>query len=59
MPENVQMSMFGADFLRHSEKLLYVDGAEMAEINFRPHGYLMLASDAGTEAMEMNHQVQM
>ena len=52
------MSLFGADFFRHSERLLYVDGAEMANLKYRPHGYLMLGTEEDAEAMEQHHQLQ-
>ncbi len=35
MAENVEMSLFGADFLRQAERLLHVEGVDMPHINFQ------------------------
>lgn len=59
MAENVEMSLFGADFLRQANRLLYVNGVDMPNINFQPHGYLYLATEEGAEIMQRNHEVQM
>merc|ERR1719210_828111 len=58
LPENVEMSLFGADFLRNAGRLLHVEGAVTPDVNFQPHGYLFLASDEGVETMRENHYVQ-
>ena len=57
-PENVEMSLYGADFLRHANRLLYVTGMDPPDIKFQPHGYLFLASEEGAETMQENHRVQ-
>ncbi len=59
LPENVEMSLFGADFLRQSERLLHVEGMDVPDINFQPHGYLYLASEEGAEVLQRNFQTQM
>ena len=59
LPENVEMSLFGADFLRQSERLLHVEGMDVPDINFQPHGYLYLASEEGAEVLHRNFQTQM
>lgn len=56
-PENVRMSLFGADFVRAAPALLAVDG-EAPDVGFREHGYLFLASAAGRAVLERNHAVQ-
>jgi len=58
LPENVQMSLYGADFLRNASRLLYVHGMEPPDVKFQPHGYLFLASEEGAETMQENHQTQ-
>ena len=59
LPENVEMSLFGADFLRSANRLLHIHGVDMPDINFQPHGYLFLATEDGAETMEQNHHTQM
>ena len=59
MMENIEMSMFGANFLRHSHRQLYVHGQDQPDINYQPHGYLFLASENGMDQMEKNHETQM
>ena len=58
LPENVEMSLFGADFLRSANRLLHVEGVDIPDINFQPHGYLFLATEDGAQVMEENHQTQ-
>ena len=58
LPENIEMSLFGADFLRNANRLLHIEGVDMPDINFQPHGYLFLATEEGAETMEANHQTQ-
>lgn len=53
------MSLFGADFIRQSKRLLYCHDTELPDVNFQPHGYLYLASEEGAEAMQENHLVQL
>jgi len=57
-PENVEMSLYGADFLRNAGRLLYVHGMDPPDVKFQPHGYLFLASEEGAEAMQENHKTQ-
>ena len=58
LEENIEMSLFGADFLRKAKRTLHVHDVEMPNLNFQPHGYLFLATEKGAEQMERNHQVQ-
>ena len=58
MRENVEMSLYGADFLRQADRLLYTHEMDNPPVNFQPHGYLYLASEDGAEVMEQNHYVQ-
>lgn len=53
-PENIRMSRFGLDFLRAVPARF---GAE-ADVALREGGYLLLASEAGREALHGNHRLQ-
>ena len=52
------MSLYGADFLRNANRLLYCDGIEPPNIKFNPQGYLFLASEEGVDIMQENYKVQ-
>jgi sarcosine oxidase len=56
-PENVLMSLHGAEFLRRAGATLAVDGAA-PDLGFREAGYLMLASPAGRAALAGNVALQ-
>ncbi|NIR29476.1 MAG: FAD-binding oxidoreductase [Gammaproteobacteria bacterium] len=56
-PENMQMSLFGAQFIKGAAEHLSVDG-EAPTIDFVEAGYLTLASPSGRDALEANHAVQ-
>lgn len=56
-PENIEMSLFGIEFLRAAGVHLAVDGAA-PDIGLHEGGYLFLASDAGRAVLEANHGVQ-
>ena len=58
LPENIQLSLYGAEFLRKSKALLSIDGEETPDIQFHPHGYLFLASENGAEQLITNHKLQ-
>ena len=52
------MSLFGAEFLRKSKKLLSGEGLEGPDVQFHPHGYLFLATEKSAEQLMANHKVQ-
>lgn len=52
--ENIQMSLYGADFLRNIKEHLGND----VDVNFTPHGYLTLASGEGAEILKRNSRLQ-
>uniref|UniRef100_A0A6B2ECZ6 FAD-dependent oxidoreductase domain-containing protein 1 n=1 Tax=Phlebotomus kandelakii TaxID=1109342 RepID=A0A6B2ECZ6_9DIPT len=52
--ENIEMSLYGADFIRNIKEHL---GEDM-EVNFTPHGYLLLASEEGAETLDRNSRLQ-
>eukprot|EP00804_Cyclotella_cryptica_P019035 CCRYP_014446-RA/>CCRYP_014446-RA protein AED:0.46 eAED:0.36 QI:0/-1/0/1/-1/1/1/0/144 len=56
--QNVQMSLYGRNFLRSAHELLRVDEEEV-DVQFQEKGYLFLAStESGAEVMRRNHEVQ-
>ena len=59
LPENIQMSLYGAEFLRKSSELLAVGGVKAPDVQFQPHGYLFLASEKGAQQLAENHKLQM
>jgi len=59
LAENIEMSLFGADFLRESKQLLSIDGKEAPDVQFNPHGYLFLSTKTGAEQLMANHKLQM
>jgi FAD-dependent oxidoreductase domain-containing protein 1 len=56
-PENIQMSLFGAQFVRNADRYLSVDGASL-HLPFVENGYLFLATDAGMPILRANHETQ-
>eukprot|EP00294_Goniomonas_avonlea_P008514 CAMPEP_0114552966 /NCGR_PEP_ID=MMETSP0114-20121206/7404_1 /TAXON_ID=31324 /ORGANISM="Goniomonas sp, Strain m" /LENGTH=429 /DNA_ID=CAMNT_0001737873 /DNA_START=22 /DNA_END=1311 /DNA_ORIENTATION=+ len=58
-PENIQLSMFGSQFLRDLNKYLNVREDEPVTANFKEGGYLFLADDDHKESiLRENHAVQ-
>lgn len=58
LPENIQLSLFSAQFLRNVKRNLSVLDFDPPDIQFQPHGYLFLASEGGVEQMTKNLAVQ-
>lgn len=54
LPENIHMSLFGAEFLRTLKKRFGDD----ADVYFTPNGYLMLASEHGAQQLLDNAKLQ-
>nr|XP_022902275.1 FAD-dependent oxidoreductase domain-containing protein 1 [Onthophagus taurus] len=54
LPENIQMSLFGAEFIRNLKKRFGND----ADVYFTPNGYLMLASEQGAQQLIDNSKLQ-
>jgi len=54
---NIELSLFGIEFLRNAGVLLAVDG-ERPDAGLREQGYLFLASKAGAGVLEENHRLQ-
>ncbi len=57
-PENIAMSSFGAQFVKHVGDHLSVEG-EAPVIPFTEWGYLFLATSAGLATLEANHRTQL
>ncbi|MBL8691561.1 MAG: FAD-binding oxidoreductase [Rhodospirillaceae bacterium] len=55
--ENIQLSLYGAHFIRDIGRLLEVDG-DRPNINFIEGGYLFLATPSGVPVLEANHALQ-
>lgn len=55
--ENVQMSLFGLDFIKTAPALLEVEG-EAPDLRFHNNGYLFLASQEGMATLETNTALQ-
>uniref|UniRef100_A0A8C8Z9M0 FAD-dependent oxidoreductase domain-containing protein 1 n=1 Tax=Prolemur simus TaxID=1328070 RepID=A0A8C8Z9M0_PROSS len=58
LPENIQLSLFSANFLRNINEYLAVVDAPPLDLQFNPLGYLLLASEKGAATMESNVKVQ-
>jgi FAD-dependent oxidoreductase domain-containing protein 1 len=56
-PENIQMSQFGAAFIKSIGEHLSVEG-EIADVPFIEWGYLFLATESGLETLRTNHTTQ-
>ncbi|WP_298015198.1 FAD-binding oxidoreductase [uncultured Castellaniella sp.] len=56
-PENIGMSLFGTQFLRHFSQDMAVDG-DCPDLDFHEGGYLFLATAAGLETLRRNHALQ-
>ncbi|XP_041978619.1 FAD-dependent oxidoreductase domain-containing protein 1 [Aricia agestis] len=54
LPENILLAEYGAEFLRNVKNELGND----VDIQFTPHEYLLLASDAYADKLEKNVQIQ-
>lgn len=59
VPENIQLSMYGMEFLRKSPELLAVEGLDTPDMQFNPNGYLTLASEEGYDQLRENYELQM
>eukprot|EP00108_Taenia_solium_P000797 TsM_000686300 transcript=TsM_000686300 gene=TsM_000686300 len=57
-PENIQMSLFTAEFLRNIDEQLSISQNDIADINFNPHGHLILSDESNCEQMKENYQLQ-
>ncbi|XP_072747613.1 FAD-dependent oxidoreductase domain-containing protein 1 [Anoplolepis gracilipes] len=58
LEENIQMSLYGAEFLRNVNEHLSIPGEAPIDLNFHPYGYLVLATEAGAETLVQNSKLQ-
>lgn len=58
LPENVEMSMYSAEFLRNAHKHLAVESSSGPDMHFQPMGYLFTASENGAEQLLLNQKMQ-
>ncbi|XP_070582050.1 FAD-dependent oxidoreductase domain-containing protein 1-like [Ptychodera flava] len=58
LPENIQMGMFGSEFLQNVKEYLTVDYADPPDVQFHRQGYLFLASKKGANTLLENVKVQ-
>ena len=58
LEENIEMSLYGADFIRNVDEHLGIPGEPPIDVQFHPHGYLFLATEAGAETLEKNSKLQ-
>ncbi|KAK3880138.1 hypothetical protein Pcinc_015340 [Petrolisthes cinctipes] len=58
IPENILLSQYGAEFLRHAHRWLSLEGQDPPDVQFKPHGYLTLASEKGLQKLHNNFQLQ-
>lgn len=58
LPENIEMSVFGAEFLRNIEDYLGIDEEEKPDVSFTPQGYLFMATDKSAHILEENSKLQ-
>ncbi|KAK0179314.1 hypothetical protein PV327_005078 [Microctonus hyperodae] len=58
MEENIEMSLFTADFLRNINDYLGIEGQPPIDINYHPFGCLQLATEAGAEQLQFNSKLQ-
>ena len=56
-PENILISQFGAEFIKHADDYLTVDG-DKPGLQFHENGYLFLATETGQAVLVANQQLQ-
>ncbi|CAH1787517.1 unnamed protein product [Owenia fusiformis] len=56
--ENIQLSMYSAEFLRNIKEHLSVLDMDPPDVQFSPQGYLFLATADGAQQLHENHELQ-
>ena len=55
---NIELSLYGVDFLRRAANDLHVPGEQPPDVQFKENGYLFLASEQGVATLRSNHATQ-
>ncbi|CAG0887451.1 unnamed protein product [Darwinula stevensoni] len=58
LPENIQLSQFGINFLRTMGRNLQVEGRDPPNPSFSPHGYMFAATEEGMDQLVKNIHLQ-
>ncbi|XP_011506222.1 PREDICTED: FAD-dependent oxidoreductase domain-containing protein 1-like [Ceratosolen solmsi marchali] len=58
LEENIEMSLFGAEFLRNINQYLGIEGEPPVDVQFHPYGYLSLAKAEHSELLKKNSELQ-
>jgi len=58
LKENIELSLYTAEFLRKIKEHLSIHGQDPPDVQFNPQGYLMLATEEGAETMDRNYEMQ-
>ena len=58
LPANIQLSLYGLDFLRRLPTELSTPGEDAPDVQFKEQGYLFLASERGVDTLRLNHSTQ-
>ena len=58
LPANIELSLYGLDFIREASTNLRVSGLQPPDMQFKEQGYLFLASEAGESTLRSNHATQ-
>jgi len=57
--ENIELSLFGSEFLRNAPKLLAVEGQAVPDMQYHQYGYLFVASTPnGANCLRQNYDLQ-
>ena len=55
---NIELSLYGLDFIRTASANLRLPGEDAPDMQFKEQGYLFLASEAGESTLRSNHATQ-
>ncbi|OXU17326.1 hypothetical protein TSAR_006171 [Trichomalopsis sarcophagae] len=58
LEENIEMSLFGAEFIRNANEYLGIEGEPVVDLQFHPYGYLSLATEESVDILKRNHKLQ-
>lgn len=55
---NIELSLYGSEFLKSLGTNMHVDGHDAPDVQFVEGGYMFLASDKGLDTLHKNYEVQ-